>query len=237
MHCTLWWMATFLAAIVLVSGAAAGEPYRDAARHFSLMLPDGWQVMPAEEIEQLNQVFEALAPGEKLKYDTGFRPRVSEPFTPPYVLVQVIPGRVFGATPDEVRQGLDRKFRELSMATGPLNYHEKVDSVTSLFRSFAPDGRPVRGIADFRLGSEITVLLTWHSEEDLAQAERDLKPHDQMCKSFRFDDGYSFTPSPGPLGALKEYTSRTEVLIVVPLLCLVAIIVIKSARTALRPVY
>jgi hypothetical protein len=231
------WIVSATTVLTFAAAAAAGEPYRDAAGRFTLTLPHDWQVMPAEEVSQLNGALEALRPGRALRYTAGFRRRSDEPFTTPYLLLRVLPGRALGATHDEVRANLGRQFKENPDEMGNPVVTPQRDAFEFQFRAVTPHITRARGSAFGHLGSESTVILYGHSSEDVREFAADERTFSQIDETFRFDDGCTFTPAPGPLDVVDRFLHRTEYLIVAPLLGLVLVIVVASARAALRSPY
>lgn len=226
-----------VALLAFAAAASGGEPYRDPAGHFSLTLPDGWQVMPAEEVQQLNDALEALRPGRALRFDAGFRRQADEPFTTPYLLVRVLPGRAFGATHDEVRANLERQFKEHPDDMGNPRVTANRDAFAFQFRAVTPQIKRANGMAYGHLGSQSTVVLYGHSAEKSTEFAADVRTFMQVDESFRFDDGYTFTPAPGPADYLDQLLHRTDYLVLTPLVGLVVVIVFASARAALRSPY
>jgi hypothetical protein len=222
-----------LAAVCAAADATAADPYRDPNVHFALEVPDGWQMMPAEEIQQLNDALEGLNPGKGGRYHAGFRRRGVEPFTLPYVLLQVIPGR-YGVTHAEVKQALSRAFGKPGSGIGPPILSADRDQFQFHFHSATPDGQRTRGVGVGRLGAEATVLMWTHSADETEAFARDNKTFTPMTDSLRFDAGHTFTPS-GPLADLRWLAAPGPRWIPLGLLGLVALIVIKAARVFLRP--
>lgn len=72
-HPTTRRFAFTLSLIFLASSPAFADNYRDRERHFSLELPDGWQVMTDQEIAQLNKARLPSSWTPKLMITTGFR--------------------------------------------------------------------------------------------------------------------------------------------------------------------
>jgi hypothetical protein len=64
---------------------------------------------------------------------------------------------------------------------------------------------------------------------------RDAQVYERMSESFRFDDGYAFTPAADPLAGLRTRVGPGPWWVALPLLVLVGAILYKAARLFLRP--
>jgi hypothetical protein len=224
-----------LAAFCTTTEVTGAEPYRDPNVHFSLEIPDGWQMMPAEEIQQLNDAIEGLNPGKGGRYHAGFRRRGVEPFTLPYVLLQVIPGR-YAATHAEVKKTLARQFGTPGSGIGPPVLSADRDQFQFHFHSATPDGQRTRGIGVGRLGAEATVLLWTHSADDTEAFARDNKTFTPMTDSARFDEGHTFTPTE-PLSDLRRFFTPGSVGVPLAVIGLVVLLLYKISRVFARPAW
>jgi hypothetical protein len=224
-----------LAVVCATTDATAAELYRDPNVHFSLEIPAGWQMMPAEEIQQLNDALEGLNPGKGGRYHAGFRRRGAEPFTLPYVLLQVMPGR-YAATHAEVQKTLARQFGTPGSGIGPPVLVADRDQFQFHFQSATPDGQPTRGVGVGRLGAEATVLVWTHSADRTEVFARDNTTFTAMTDSLRFDKGHTFTPS-GPVEDLQRAFSPGSVGVPLAVIGLAVLLLYLFSRVFVRPAW
>ncbi|HET6572960.1 MAG TPA: hypothetical protein VFG68_05105 [Fimbriiglobus sp.] len=222
-----------LAAVCTAADATAAEKYRDPNVHFTLEIPDGWQMMPAEEIQKLNDALAGLNLGEGGLYQAGFRPRGAEPFALPYVLLQVIPGR-FGANHDEVKQTLMREHLANPNRMGNPVVRPHQDRFLFQTEGLSAEGQTTRVMVYGYLGSENTVLLHACTSKDLTQLDRDFPTFERMADSVRFERGHEFT-QPGLFADLQRPLPPGQRWVLLPLFGLVAFVFLKVVRIFIRP--
>ncbi len=200
-----------IAAVLLTCGMtlpAAAESYRDAANHFSVELPPGWHLMPAQEVQQINEAVRQRMPGSNIHYEAGFRPVDGGPGTFPYVLVQLQQGKTAGSSYEEIERSLTRELnssikdvegsisdlaKNVSLNSGGLD-RTRNRVLIRMQMDVAGVGK-VQGFTIGHIGSEGVVFLHCYApEKDVAAL---LPTYDRLSESFRFDPGYTFTPGPG----------------------------------------
>jgi len=195
-----------LIALLASSPVARAESYRDAAHHFAMDLPKGWEVMSSAELAQINAFVQQKMPGQ-VAYIQGFRPKGSALGSYPYSLVQLQAGNT-AASYEEIEKTLAREtngavkkvegsladlVKEISVGSAILDRtHNRI--LVRIQMTVAGVG-PVQGISVGNIGSEgIVSIHSYALENDFA---RHVPTFNQMNDSFKFDSGYTFTPSAG----------------------------------------
>jgi hypothetical protein len=194
---------------------ARAESYRDKERHFTVDLPQGWQVMTDQELAQINQAAQSLgSPFMKVQYVQGFHPKGSVLGSLPYILVQAKDGKTSG-TYEDIENGLARELPgAIKKAEGSLANLVKDVSVGSaildrehnrvIFRvqmTIAGIG-PAQAISVGHIGSGGVVFIHSYSKE--SDFDKHLPTFTKMNDSFEYDKGYTFTPSENPFQKLWQ---------------------------------
>jgi outer membrane protein assembly factor BamB len=104
------------------------QTFRDANRHFTLELPNGWKAMSSQELDLSNAFARQLKTQGTIHYIAGFRPGNTSPGTFPYILVQSQPG---ATTYDAIERGLAKGKESLKKVEGPLGQIAKNLSIGS----------------------------------------------------------------------------------------------------------
>jgi hypothetical protein len=205
---------TFVCHLVAILQTRA-ESYRDKERHFTLELPQGWQVMTDQELAQINQAAQSLgSPFMKVQYVQGFRPKGSALGSLPYTLVKVMEGKPTGSYED-IESSLARELPgAIKKAEGSLTNLVKDVSVGSaildrdhnrvIFRvqmTVAGIG-PAQAISVGHIGSDgVIFILSYAKESDF---DKYLPTFTKMNDSFEYDKGHTFTPSENPFQKLWQ---------------------------------
>lgn len=198
-----------LAAVVAVlvsAGLAAAQPYVDSTRHFTLEVQPGWRALTLKEIDLANSVMAQRMPEQKVQYIAGFQLIGSPLLRFPYVLVSAHPGATSGMTFDQMEKTILKDLHGPDLGRVQQAFPEMAGGVTFesptldrarrrivvQSRSVLADGSAIRGLTVIHLGSEGFVVVNCY-DQDLS-FERRLPTFDRINDSFRFDDGYAFTP-------------------------------------------
>jgi hypothetical protein len=196
-------VAGAVAAAVLAGGSPArAEPYRDATHHFTVELPDDWQVMPAAELAVANATARAARGGD-VTHVAGFRPKSGGPGAFPYVLVQKLPAKNPGMTFDDFERvfAADLGLAAPALVTGSRMEKPAFDRDRNRFtvqgRGVA-DGDPVGVYSAGYLGKEADFVLHAYAEEPAFAGQ--LPTFTALADSFRFDEPVAS----GPLALLDR---------------------------------
>jgi hypothetical protein len=186
---------------------ARAETYRDAARHYTLELPQGWQTMAADEIKMINDMVNQRMPG-KVRYDAGFRPKGGGPGTFPYILVQFQPFGRGGVTYEDIERDMARVFNSgIKKAEGAFSDMTRNISVGSVILDRSRNRLVIRIQADAvgvgaiqalsvgHIGSEGIVLLHGYDVDKSFPATVPVLT--QINDSFQLEPEYTFKPPAG----------------------------------------
>jgi hypothetical protein len=188
----------------------SAAPYRDAARHFTLDLPQGWEALSPEELNQINTAVKQLKAPQPIRYETGFRRSDSDPGSYPFVLLQVQTANTTGASYEELEKALSRDLnaplkelqgqltdvvKDMSIGTAVLD-RTRNRVLVRMQMNVAGEG-PVQGLSVGHLGKDGLVFL--HCYATAPEFERWLPTFNQLNDSFRYDAGYTFTPGSGSI--------------------------------------
>jgi hypothetical protein len=102
-------LAAILAAFAAV-GTASAEPYRDAARHFTVEVPKGWRAMTAGELEEVNDMARRLSPEYPVEVVAGFYPRGAGFSEYPHILVHMKSAALRGLTYEEIEKSFNQQL-------------------------------------------------------------------------------------------------------------------------------
>jgi hypothetical protein len=201
-----WTLLTLVVALLVVPAARPGErrkeTYRDAARHFTVTLPDGWAVMPPDALAQVNEM--AVRMGGT-RYEAAFMVKGQQPGSYPYVLVQSMPRNTSGVSYEQIERELARDFSgEVKKVEGKLADIGKnltmgkpgLDRGTNrvynrLQMDVALFGR-INGLSVGTLGKDGVVFLHCYARD--ADFNRLLPTFNALADTFHYDAGYEFVP-------------------------------------------
>lgn len=193
--------------IALAVSQALGETFRDDARHFQVDLPMGWSVMSPQELGEFNANARQSMPNQKIEYIAGFRLAKSAPGTYPYVLVQLLPGKVRGATYEDLERSLAKEVGNIKSVESTLGDQVKNMNVGDVFlersrnRIVMRISMDVNGVGRVlvhsvgHIGADHLVLLHGYASE--RSFEEFLPTAHAFAESFRFDSGHTFVPGRG----------------------------------------
>jgi hypothetical protein len=201
--------AVLAVSLVLHGGTSAfAAPYRDAARHYTLELPQGWEAMSAQELNQINELLRQRVPGSAIHYHAGLRQTGTLPGTYPYILVQFTPFTSPNASYEDIEQTLKREFpgevkqaegvlgdlaRNLTVGTPVLDRSR--NRILTRVQLGVPFIGTIQGFSVGHIGKEgIVYVHCYAPENDFAT----LSPaFNRLQESFQYDAGYTFTPAKG----------------------------------------
>jgi hypothetical protein len=195
------------------SAAAADPPavqfetYNDPEKHYSFIMPKGWQRMTSKEMEQLDEYLKSNWLGSLVHYDGGIRRRYGSSWSYPYVLIQTQPVPSTGMTYDEIERGLSWELpatvKLVSASLGDWSKNTELGSavldrdrnliVMRMAMDVGGMGK-VQGLSVGHIGKEHIVSL--HSYALDKDFDRYLKVFTEMNNSFAFDEGLEFKPAP-----------------------------------------
>lgn len=191
-------------AVILLWVAAAGaeEMYRNEARHFSMDVPDGWEVMPPQVLAAANESGRDLAGPHYAAYLAGLRRRADPP--QPIILIQFEPANLRSKSPEELEKRLtdtlNTVVRQAKGMLSDLGRDMSGDEVVLdwpakrfIVRTrMSAGGMTAAGYSVGVIGRDGIVLLhcyTLHSE-----LRQWLPTFHAVADSVRFDPGYQFDP-------------------------------------------
>jgi hypothetical protein len=198
-------IAVALGLLLMAAPAVGAEPYRDAARHYSLTIPPGWKAMPPNAVMMINNMVRQKMPGVDIRYDGAFQLQGQQPGAYPYILVQVQPIPGGGASYEQIEAELAKGVKEgIKKVEGPISDLAKNLSVgtpaldrtrnrvvTRIEMDVLGVGR-IQGLSVGFLGANDMVYLHCYARE--ADFPKYLPTFDALLESFRFDPGYAFVP-------------------------------------------
>jgi hypothetical protein len=186
-------------AVAVLAGLGRADIYRDAQRHFTLEVPEGWQVMPAKELKAINELTKLII---RVDYVLGFRPKGALPMSFPYVLAQFQPGTgTYAEIEGSLGLDLERSTKKTEKSLGFLARNLQFGKAV-LDR--AKNRIILRGNVDVAFVGRVQVLsvghlgsrgvLSLHCYARDANFERLLPTFERLNGSFRFDEGYTYRP-------------------------------------------
>lgn len=195
------------------------EEFQDKERHYSLTLPEGWGVVPADAITKLNQIVAQRLPNQ-LPYKTGFQLKDRPPLDYPHVLVAWETGNNSG-TYDDIERILRQQEGKIrgdikktqgafseqlkSLSAGEIILDRHRNRVVLRFEQDVAGIGKVQGITVGFLGKDGSLWLHCYDRDSSASAT--LPTFEKILDSFRYEPGYAFQPgssawrSPAVLGA------------------------------------
>src|SRR5271165_7066780 len=87
-HRPLCYLFLALGLLAAAASPVSAEDYRDAERHFTIKLPEGWGLIPADALAKVTALLKQRIPGSTVNYSTGFQLVHQPPMSYPYILVQ-----------------------------------------------------------------------------------------------------------------------------------------------------
>lgn len=103
--------------VACACGAAFAERHEDAARGYSIEVPEGWHPFTQEEMDRMQQTL--LSTNDSSEYLAGFK-AVDGPVQMPYLLVQWLPNRMYAV---EGRQMTEEEVARVSDVTKSFVEH------------------------------------------------------------------------------------------------------------------
>jgi hypothetical protein len=192
----------------VAAAEARAETYSDPIRHYTVELPAGWQVMPADELNQVNAAVREMSLPLTVVFDAGFRPAGRPVGSYPYVLVQMNRTPTTGATYEDIESAFSQQAKgAVQKVEGKLTDWAKDIAVGSIAldrtrnrvvfpveMELANVGK-IRGLCVGHIGSHGIVSLNAYDHE--SEFERSVPIFQQLNESFRYDGGYEFHPASG----------------------------------------
>jgi hypothetical protein len=188
--------------------AAHYETYNDPEKHYSFLMPQGWQRMTSKEMEQLDEFLKSTLLGSFVQYDAGLRRRYGSSWSYPYVLIQSQPVPETGMTYEQIENGLAWELpATIKLVSGSLgDWGKKTDLgsaildrdrnliVVRIAMDVGGVGK-VQGLSVGHIGKENIISLHCYAlDKDF---DRYQNVFTEMNNSFQFDEGHEFTPAPG----------------------------------------
>lgn len=204
-----------LAAIILLAGAtpAAAQSYQDKTHHFSVDLPDGWEVIPPDELRQVNATLRKYVLESDASLAAAFRPIGSKRGAMPVVVAHVdgemnngVPfeqfERQFGRN-FEAARARKRSGRQIRTTMARPVYDRERKRATFAASVTQEDGGPIGMYTVYALGPDGAVVLTGYAD---AETFRDHVPaFVATADSVRFEE----PPAPTDyLSALDRLVGR-----------------------------
>jgi hypothetical protein len=208
-------MRVVLTAIVWIGAlacglSARGEIYRDPNLHFSLELPEGWQIMPSARLDLINSALPKRASQYGVRYYQGLMPKGAAFDSGPYVLMQWFPGKLNGLSYEQIERefeveskGWVEKAEEAMPDLGSdLSFGKPVldrtkNRIILTMQMDVADVGSVRGVGFGFFCAQGTVYLHCYDLESDFQERAPL--FKAMAESLKFDPGYEFKPGPSGL--------------------------------------
>jgi hypothetical protein len=201
---TIVWTGVFAGGL-----AAQGEIYRDANLHFSLELPKGWQIMPAELLRTYNSIMSERLSQGSIQYNRGFVPMGAGFEGYPYVLVQYVRANLNRMSYEEIELEYERETRSaVEKIEGALADIGHDFSVNKTFLDRAKnqviltskvevaDVGTISGVSVGFFTSQGTVFL--HCYDLQSRFQQRMPLFKSMFDSFKVDPGFEFNPAPNP---------------------------------------
>ena len=203
--------ALALGVIATLAGNCEAQSYRDDAKHFTVELPKGWEVMTQSEMAQVNSLIGARTLGMGVHYDAGLRHKSARLGSLPYVLIQVMPGPPNGASYEELEKSLsiDLKgplkdaqgrmgdvIREMDVGQPALD--RKSLCVIMRTQSSVANVGVVKGMSMGHIGKDNVVFIHCYAKAE--DFDTSVPTFTRINEWFSFDRGYDFKPGKGGVG-------------------------------------
>lgn len=180
----------------------AQERYTNSSFHYSLTIPEGWQEIPRNVVEEMVARAEQRAKVELPLYQAAFQRQGDKPFTYPYVLIQN--HQADDETLADFARGVEQGQQEATKAleSSPLFRGAQFDTVDvdkkrnriivqSTFQT--PGGSQIRALIGFFLGQEGLVQVNCYSL--IADYQEQLPAFRKLLDSLEFEPGHGFDAS------------------------------------------
>jgi len=200
-----------LAIFPVVASHCEAQTYSDAERHFSIELPNGWQVMSKSEVDQINGLVGGRFMSGGVRYDGGLRKKSARFGGFPYVLIQSMPGPASGASFEEIEKSLSVDLRapikDAQGRMGDLLHDLKIGQpvldrkskcVILQTQSSVQGVGAAKGLSMGHLGKNHVVFIHCYSKAE--DFEACLQTFKNINDWFSFDRGYDFKPGTGSVG-------------------------------------
>lgn len=200
-----------LGLLVFVPGIAQTETYHNKHHHYSLTLPDGWVVVPAREVGEMNRIAFPHLPGMNSveAVEAAFKPRQQDPGG--FFIVMA-----YMDYWSPVKEA--RTYEDLEHVLGQLD--ELVEEEFSESIEKLEPGQPVLdrernrillvpkmektlGATFFSIGFIGKDGVLWLAFNSLKSPSA-MTRFQEIANSFRFDQGYEFRPQPLLTGGSKS---------------------------------
>jgi hypothetical protein len=202
-----------LGLIAVLAGRCAAQSYRDDAKHFTIELPRGWEVMSKSEMAQVNSLISGRI-GMDVHYDAGLRHKSARLGSVPYVLIQVMRGPPSGASYEELEKSLsiDLKgpIKEAQGRMGDMVREMKVGQpvldrkslcVVMRTESSVANVGVVKGVSMGHLGKDNIVFIHCYTKAE--EFDSSVPTFTHINEWFSFDRGYDFKPGKGSFGSFS----------------------------------
>ena len=205
-------LLVILTLAVLAGGTRArAEGYRDAKRHFSLTIPQGWVRLDPLLLAGINDTVRQRMPGSKIHYQEGFQP-VNQKFgTCPHILLEVQRHASPGLSYDDIEKGyakalrssvkqVEGAFRDVvkDLSVGDIILDRSTNRILARLEVAADAGK-VQGLSIGFLGADGVVWLHGYARQE--QFQKALPTFHAIADSFRYDPGFAFVPTRARSGA------------------------------------
>jgi hypothetical protein len=221
------WQYLAFALVMLSWREARVEEHRDAGRHYSFQVPNGWTKFAPEAIALMNAMGKGV-------FDTGYQPADQLPGDFPYFVVQPTTVNLVRHSYPEIERGL-AKLNPIGSPKGNQAFGPVVSNAT--ITSFAFDksknravvraelnvlDRKVRGTSYAMVGKNAIIWLHCYALDD--EFEGSLQTFNSVAESFRYDQGFEFVPGPGG-ESFSSSRNRLEQFVMFALLALAIAII------------
>lgn len=204
-------LAHFIVGCLITIGACAAwaqgtpppapEVLRVPGHHWSITLPEGWSVAPAEMTEAVNAEVISRMPTQNVRYVAALVPDAKDG---PYVMIQTLPLPPEGADYEQIERSFDastmdhtRESVKRSMGDMLTDFtmdRPVLDRATNRFimsnAITGSDGKILRNTSMGMLGEEAIVMIHFYASEDIFAARA--PEFVAITEGFRHDPGHEF---------------------------------------------
>ncbi|MDB5332150.1 MAG: hypothetical protein JWP03_3301 [Phycisphaerales bacterium] len=200
---------------VAAQRAAAGETFHSTTYGYSVTLPAGWYRVPDSQLQRGIAVLHSQSTAtQNLQWEAAYQANAGEPFTTPYVILQVMPypnGRqpTEAQMEDAVKQLTGNNYQKylgqsgntalrqaLSNASvGTAQYDPATRTVYQTMGITGKSGR-IKAVIVGHFGKDAMVgVMSYEGEANFADRQADF---DQLNASFKFDPATDYDSSLNP---------------------------------------
>jgi hypothetical protein len=202
------WVVGF--AVLAASASVLAGTHTDEQRGFSFDIPDSWEPMSQERLDEMSARVESAYRGSRLV--AGYVRASKDPAQAPYFVVQVTQTELAGLDYDEVAEKLDidptrdaadrAQTQSANLITRMQMRRAALDRDNNRFVFQGPAGAPpmanlVRSSVGFLANDGV---ITLHCYAKARDAESVRPVFDAVIASFRFDAGVAYAGPPRSIG-------------------------------------